>query len=301
MQQNRRINVLTETNMRRVFLQLICIAVVANVFAQKKMYVLQKDGTTDVFDVNDIVDISFMTTETKSFNVNGVSFNMIKVDAGKFSMGMIDGDTYGLSHQETPHEVTLTKDFYLAETECTQALWNAVMGTNPSRFKGDNKPVDKIEWHDAMAFIEKLNEITGEQFRLPTEAEWEYAAKGGNKSNGYLYAGSDSLGEVAWYAGNATFESNKPDHGTHPVGMKKPNELGLYDMSGNVWEWCADEFNFYTGEPQTDPLVDDGGRNPYVFKGGGWDFLDDYCRSSYHFLPGNRNYEVGFRLCMTKK
>jgi len=288
----------TLTNMKKIYSLLICLTLTANVVAQSKMYVLKKDGTTVTFDVNDIEEINFVDSNTKSFVVNGVSFNMIKVDAGTFTMGMIEGDKLGASHLETPHEVTLTKDFYLAETECTQALWTAVMGTNPSRFKGDNKPVDKIEWDDAKAFIEKLNEITGEQFRLPTEAEWEYAAKGGNKSKGYLYAGSDSLGEVAWYAGNAVFENNQPGHGTHPVGMKKPNELGLYDMTGNVWEWCEDQFAFYTDEPQTDPLIIDD-RCPSVFKGGGWDFLDDYCRSSYHYLPANRYYDVGFRLCLT--
>lgn len=285
--------------MRRVFLQLIGLAVAANSVAQSKMCVHQKDGSTVTFDVNNIVEINFTKSDSKSFVVNGVSFNMIKVDAGSFTMGAMEGDEYGVGFNETPHKVTLTKDFYLAETECTQELWNAVMESNPSRFKGDDKPVDHLEWEDAKAFIEKLNEITGEQFRLPTEAEWEFAARGGNKSKGYLYAGSDSLGDVAWYVHNTVLDYALPGYGTHPVATKQPNELGLYDMSGNVWEWCEDTFLFYTDEEQTDPIVTDG--YPYVFKGGGWDFMPYYCRNSHHNLPGNRNYDVGLRLCLTSE
>ncbi|MCQ2189107.1 MAG: formylglycine-generating enzyme family protein [Paludibacteraceae bacterium] len=285
--------------MRRVFLQLICLAVAANAVAQSKMYVRQKDGSTVSFDVNDIVEINFTDSdaETKTVIVNGVSFKMKKVEAGTFTMGAKEDDPYGEVFKEIPHQVTLTKDFYIAETECTQELWAAVMGNNPSRFKGEQYPVDGIEWDNAQAFISKINELTGEHFRLPTEAEWEYAAKGGNKSKGYLYAGADSLNDIAWYAGNAVFEYNKPGYGTHPVATKEPNELGLYDMSGSVWEWCEDSFSDYTAEDVTDPLAK-GGR-PYVFRGGGWDFNDYYCRVSHHMLPGNRYYDVGLRLCLT--
>ncbi len=300
--QNRQISLplhykLTQTNMRRVFLQLICLAVAVSAVAQSKIYVHQTDGTTVAFDISKITEINFNAPETRIFIVNGISFKMKKVDAGTFTMGMIDGDEYGESFNEIQHEVTLTKDFYLAETECTQELWTAVMGTNPSRFKDKMKPVDNIEWEDAKAFLDRLNEITGEQFRLPTEAEWEFAAKGGNKSNGYLYAGSDSLGDVAWNAKNAVFDTKDPAYGTHSVGMKQPNELGFYDMSGNVWEWCEDMFSKYTDSPQTDPLVSDG--FPHIFKGGGWDFMPYYCRSSHHSLPGNRYYDVGLRFCLT--
>lgn len=290
---------LTQTNMKKSFLHLIGLAAALNLAAQTKMYVQKTDGTVMAFDIDNVSEVYFTDSDAnvKTYEVNGVSFKMIKVEAGTFTMGMLDGDEYGISFNETQHEVTLTKDFYLAQTECTQELWTAVMGSNPSRFVGEQYPVDKLEWDDAKAFIAKLDSLTGEQFRLPTEAEWEYAAKGGNKSQGYLYAGSDSLNDVAWNIKNAVLGYNEPGYGTHPVGLKMPNELGFYDMSGNVWEWCEDMFAAYTDEAQTDPLSTEG--NTYVFKGGGWDFMPYYCRISYHNLPGNRYYDVGLRLCLT--
>ena len=283
--------------MKRIYSYLFCFTITFCSVAQNKLYIHQTDGTVTAFNINEINEIKFSSPEVREFEVNGVSFKMRKVDAGSFIMGMTDGDENGDSYTETQHNVTLTKDFYLAETECTQMLWIAVMGTNPSRYKSMEKPVENITWEDAKAFIEKLNDITSEQFRLPTEAEWEYAAKGGNKSHNFLYAGSDSLNLVAWNANNAVSDNTLPGYGTHSVGMKQPNELGLYDMSGNVWEWCEDFFDFYTDEPQTEPLVTEG--DNHIFKGGGWNFMPYYCRSSYHSLPGNIFYDIGLRLCLT--
>lgn len=286
--------------MKKSFLHLIGLAAALNLAAQTKMYVQKTDGTVVAFDVDDVSEVFFTDSDAnaKTYEVNGVSFKMIKVEAGTFTMGMLDGDALADSSREIQHEVTLTKDFYLAQTECTQELWTAIMGDNPSRYQGMTRPVENVEWEEAKTFIKKLNNLTGEQFRLPTEAEWEYAAKGGSKSHGYIYAGSNSIDDVAWYADNMP-DKDDPDFGTHPVGKKKPNELGLYDMCGNVWEWCEDHFTLYTNVPQTDPLMVDEPNYLHVFKGGEWDFMDYYCRSSYHDLPGNVFYEIGFRLCLT--
>ena len=194
--------------------------------------------------------------------VNGVSFNMIKVDGGTFTMG-------GTSEMGTPypdekptHQVTLSSSYYIGETEVTQALWKAVMGKNPSKFNGDNLPVEKVSWKDCQKFIEKLNSLTGKRFRLPTEAEWEFAARGGNKSNLTQYSGGGNIDDVAWYDGN----SGKK---THPVKKKKANELGIYDMSGNVWEWCQDWWGSYGSSAQTNPKGPDSG-SFRVLRGGSW-------------------------------
>lgn len=171
---------------------------------------------------------------------------MIKVNGGTFEMGAAKNQKVYAKEIESPvHKVSLS-DYYIAETEVTQDLWIAVMGDNPSFFKKDNHPVEQVSWDDCVAFIEKLNQITGEKFRLPTEAEWEYAARGGHKSNGYVYAGSNDLDEVAWTEHNS-------NGSTHKVKTKKPNELGLYDMNGNVWEWCFDWYEPYKDKETANP------------------------------------------------
>ena len=182
-------------------------------------------------------------THDVDFSVNGVHFKMIYVKGGTFTMG--DGSMKE-PNLNPKHSVTLS-DFHIGETQVTQALWKAVMGNNPSHFKGDSLPVENVSWNDCLVFMEKLKEKTGKSFWLPTEAQWEYAARGGNKSKGYKYSGSDNEDEVAWYVDNSGEK-------THPVKTKKANELGLYDMSGNVQEWCADAYlNGYYSEAQTDP------------------------------------------------
>lgn len=239
------------------------------------------------------------TTASNHFTqtVNGVSFKMIYVEGSSFDMGRNDGN----STEKPVHRVKI-KNFYMGETEVTQALWNAVMGNNPSHFKGDNLPVESISWNDAQVFIAKLNRLTGRTFRLPTEAEWEYAARGGNKSKGYTYSGSDNIDAVAWYGGNA-FE-------THHTGRKQANELGLFDMSGNVFEWCQDRpgGGDYTGAPIDGSawIIGDEESNPFhVMRGGAYMFPNETCRTTFRFGSddGDMLFEkfktfIGFRLVL---
>ena len=221
--------------------------------------------------------------------VNGVTFNMIKVDGGTFTMGA----TSEHKDEKSTHQVTLSS-YYIGETEVTQALWTAVMGNNPSEFNGDNLPVENVSWEDCQTFIGKLNGLTGKRFRLPTEAEWEYAARGGNRSNHTQYSGGSRIDDVAWYGGNS---GNK----THSVKTKKPNELGLYDMSGNVWEWCQDWKGSYSSNAQTNPTGPGSGYHR-GYRGGGLNFSERYCRSSYRdcFTPADGSSYLGLRLVLSE-
>ena len=177
---------------------------------------------------------SCTTLSDREFEVNGVKFKMIAVEGGSFMMGATPGQGNDARENEKPaHKVTVD-DFFIGETEVTQQLWFAVMGNNPSHFKSRGDfPVENVSWNDVQWFIKELNEITEQHFRLPYESEWEYAARGGKKSTDKKYSGSDDVDEVAWYKDNA-------GKTTHAVASKKPNELGIYDMSGNVYEWCSD-------------------------------------------------------------
>jgi formylglycine-generating enzyme required for sulfatase activity len=225
-----------------------------------------------------------------TLKVNGVEFKMVWVEGGTFTMGCTPEQGGDCRDYEKPaHSVTVSS-YYMGETEVTQALWRAVMGNNPSYFKGDNLPVELVSWEDAQEFIEKLNRLTGRTFRLPTEAEWEYAARGGSKSRGYKYSGSNSIDAVAWYYGNSGEK-------THPVKGKQANELGLYDMSGNVYEWCSDWFGSYGTSSQRDP--DGPGTGSYrVFRGGCWLCNAQNCRVSYQICdtPSSSGSLLGFRL-----
>ena len=176
----------------------------------------------------------------------------------------------------------------------TQALWQAVMGNKTSNFKGDNLPVENVSWKDCQKFLSKLNNTTGKSFRLPTEAEWEYAARGGKKSRGYQYNGSNNLSDVAWYDDN----SGKK---THAVGTKQPNELGIYDMSGNVWEWCQDRYGKYSSSSQVNPTGANSGSDR-VLRGGSWYNTARLCRSSCRFssAPDDRNGRLGLRLILSE-
>ena len=227
------------------------------------------------------------------FTVNGVSFDMVRVEGGTFRMGATSEQGSDVWDNEKPvHSVTLS-GYYIGKTEVTQALWKAVMGSNPSKFIGDNLPVEMVSWDDCQEFIRELNALTGQNFRLPTEAEWEFACRGGNNSRGYKYSGSNNLGSVAWYDGNS---GNK----THPVGTKAPNELGIYDMSGNVWEWCADWYGDYSSGAQTNPTGPYGGSNR-VYRGGSWNYDVGRCRSSNRdfYYPWIRDIILGLRLALS--
>ena len=224
-------------------------------------------------------------------NVDGVTYDMMMVKAGTFTMGATSEMKDPYSNEKPTHQVTLTNDYYIGKTEVTQALWKAVMGNNPSDFKGDNLPVECVCWDDCRKFISKLNSLTGRNFRLPTEAEWEFAARGGNNSNHYQYSGSNELGDVAWYEGNSGDK-------THVVATKQPNELGLYDMSGNVWEWCSDWFGNYSSS-QTNPTGPNSG-SFRVYRGGGWNNNASCFRSSFRdsLIPDYGFNGLGLRLVL---
>ena len=239
-------------------------------------------------------------TEVITIPGTDVSFTMVAVEGGTFTMGASDDDTEAYDREKPAHEVTLSS-FSIGQTEVTQELWQAVMGSNPSYFSGDlSRPVEKVSWNDCQTFITTLNELTGKQFRLPTEAEWEYAARGGNQSQGYKYAGSNTLDDVAWYIVNAyDVGSSSPDYGTHAVATKVPNELGLYDMSGNVYEWCQDWYGDYSSDAQTNPTGPTSG-SYRVHRGGGWNNLARYCRVSHRsgYFPSGTGYDLGLRLAL---
>ena len=210
----------------------------------------------------------------QTITVGDVSFDMVKVDAGSFEMG-------GHDYENPTHSVTITLDFYIGATEVTQALWKEVMGYyTPSNKIGDTYPAENISWDDCQKFIKELNRRTGKNFRLPTEAEWEFAARGGNKSKGFIYSGSSDIEKVAWYKENNTIIPLHSNHNhSHPVASKEPNELGLYDMSGNVSEWCSDWYwdEFYRNSSSQDPeCTIRYGDHSRVFRGGG--YLDWNCR-----------------------
>ncbi len=232
--------------------------------------------------------------------VKGVSFKMVRVQGGTFTMGATAEQGSDAFNDEKPaHKVTLS-NYYIGETEVTQELWAAVMGSNPSEFKGKRHPVERVSWDDCQEFIRKLNQLTGKTFRLPTEAEWEFAARGGTKSRHYKYAGGNTLGSVAWYWENAGYKGkSSPDYGTHPVARKAANELGLYDMSGNVNEWCQDWDGDYSSSAQTNPKGPSTASSR-VDRGGSWGGNSGYCRVSYrnYGSPGYRIFTLGLRLAL---
>ena len=297
------------------------INVILDVSSQPVYGDVNGNGKVDVDDLNEVINVILGKQHggsygTKTFTVNGVGFNMIAVEGGTFMMGSaVEPDSGDYDWDFPAHRVTLS-GYSIGETEVTQELWVAVMGSNPSYYNayGDSisgsyhssyyyginlqRPVEHVTWTECQTFIAKLNALTGETFRLPTEAEWEYAARGGNKSKGYKYAGSNTIGDVAWYYGNRpTTNSSDSNYGTQMVATKAPNELGLYDMSGNVWEWCQDWYGSYSSEAQTNPTGPTSGSGR-VDRGGSWGNGADYCRVSFrhYFTPGYHLSHLGLRL-----
>ena len=235
-------------------------------------------------------------SSNKIFTVKGVTFTMVAVKGGTFMMGATKEQKINAYSEEKPvHQVTLSS-YYIGQTEVTQALWEAVMGKNPSYYKRNKKPVEQVSWNDCQDFVIKLNQLTGKRFRLPTEAEWEYACRGGKKSRGYKYSGSNTIDDVAWYFSNSSY-----GYGTHPVATKSPNELGIYDMAGNVFEWCQDWKGSYSSAAQTSPTGASSGSFRVNRGGCCWSFYKR-CRSSYRSSdsPDYRNHFLGLRLALSE-
>ena len=298
----------------------VLFGLAATSVAAQGVVVYKSDGTNLYLKDSELESIEFYeadeepnpdpqpTDPVKTFTVTGngktVTFNMMLVEAGTFLMGSTSGD----SNEQPVHQVMLTRNYYMGETEVTQALWYAVMGLTPTAEEesqwtsttglGDNYPAYDVNWDDCQEFITKLNQMTGATFRLPTEAEWEFAVKGGNKSQGYTYAGGNTLNDVAWNRDNSqSLGRNHPDYGTHAVATKAPNELGLYDMSGNVWELCQDWYGSYSSSAQTDPTGPTSG-SLRVLRGGSWDSDAANCRVADRgwTYATYRSGNLGFRL-----
>ncbi len=295
--------------MKRIFTILACLLCVLVVNAQdiivrkpsKKQPTTQtstaaKKQTTTTKPAKKTSAPTSSTNSNRQRILQELADNMAYVQGSTFTMGATSEQGSDAEDDEKPaHSVTLSS-YYIGKTEVTQELWQAVMGNNPSRFKGNRKPVECVSWDDCQTFISKLNSLTGKKFRLPTEAEWEFAARGGIKSQGYKYSGSNTLGDVAWY------EENSGDT-THDVGTKSPNELGLYDMNGNVWEWCSDWYGdkYYSSSPSNHPTGPSSGAYR-VLRGGSWYSIANLCRSSDRggSTPVDRGDNMGLRLCLSE-
>ena len=253
-------------------------------------------------------------SRNQTITVKGVSFEMVYVEGGTFDMGATSEQGSDAWDNEYPvHSVTLS-DYYIGKCEVTQDLWEAVMGYNPSKFKGAQNPVDYVSWDDCQEFVSRLNSLTGRTFRLPTEAEWEYAARGGNKSLHYKYSGSDNIDDVAWYwknSGDSYLQGTDSDWDlyiiginnnncrTHAVGTKTANELGIYDMSGNMYEHCSDWYGDYSAGAQTNPQGPSSGSDR-VLRGGSWNSSARHGRASHRIDigPYDSYRNVGLRLVL---
>lgn len=243
---------------------------------------------------NPVRSTTTTTTTTTSMPTvvrNLLNNDMVFVAGGTFTMGATDDQgSSGIDSDERPtHRVTLSS-YYICKYEVTQELYRAVMGSNPSHFSGSRKPVEMVSYYDCLEFCRKLSQMTGKKFRLPTEAEWEFAARGGNKSRHYMYSGADQMGPVAWWYDNSNGT-------THDVGTKRANELGLYDMSGNVYEWCADWHGTYPSYSVTDPTGPTSG-SKRIQRGSCYNgqYLRTADRASY--APDTKDQYTGFRVVM---
>lgn len=257
---------------------------------------VNEDDAVNAGDVTAVYNIILGNVpEVMKFTVNGVSFKMVKVAGGTFMMGAGDEDTEAYDEERPAHQVTLS-DYWIGETEVTEGLWIAVMNEIPVFSIDDNYPVRRYDNAACAAFANALSQITGKNFTLPTEAQWEFAARGGNHSHGYRYAGSNNIDEVGWYAGNS---GGTTVYNVHEVATKAPNELGLYDMCGNLAEWVSDDTYYYTAEPQVNPTHPqaDGSHNN-VARDGCW--IDDArdCRVTMRSLTSGSSVWIGFRLAI---
>ena len=247
-------------------------------------------------DISPTIGKANYTPNVKTFYANGVSFEMVEVRGGTFRMGATSeqgSDAY--SNEKPVHSVTLNS-YYIGKTEVTHALWRAVMGSDPNYWIDDDLPKYNVSWDDCQEFIRKLNSLTGQHFRLPTEAEWEFACRGGNNSRGYKYSGSNYIDNVAWYDGNSGDKA-------HPVATKSPNELGIYDMSGNLWEWCSDWYGDYSSGAQANPKGPYDGsyrvvRGGSMFRFGGARSCRSSSRGRFGVSRFNWDNDLGLRLAL---
>ena len=285
-------------------LAMLLVAFAGNAQSSKDLD-LNDDGAVDLSDVSFLINyILNPPLVNQTFTVNDVNFDMIAVEGGTFTMGATEEQGSDVDSDESPtHQVTLSS-YMIGKTEVTQELWEAVLGKSVSQIaselgyrtygEGANYPMYYVSWEDCQEFITKLNALTGKNFRLPTEAEWEFAARGGSNSQGYKYSGSNTIEDVAWYSPNSS-------NTNHPVATKAPNELGIYDMSGNVWEWCNDWYSssYYTSESQINP-TGPGSGSARVYRGGSHYNSARYCRVSNRDIgsPTRRCGNCGLRLAL---
>lgn len=241
--------------------------------------------------------------ETFTETALGLNMEMVYVEGGEFEMGATEEQGDDADDREKPVRNIKLDGFHIGKYEVTQAQWKAVMGTNPSYFKGENRPVESVGWKEAQEFCKRLSKRTGKKYSLPTEAQWEYAARGGVHKTKTKYAGSNDIDEVAWYRENShNLGLEHPDYGTHSVGEKKSNELGIYDMNGNIWEWCSDWYGSYDENDTENPLGPAKG-TLRVMRGGRWFSNAVNCRVSYrnYDLPNHHRDDLGFRVvCISK-
>jgi formylglycine-generating enzyme required for sulfatase activity len=268
------------------------IKVSANSYTTASETALVKTGEISNKSIKLLKPVSPTTSTLTSTSSSSDGMDLVFVKGGTFTMGCTREQSNCSNDEKPTHQVTVS-DFSIGKYEVTQKQWTAIMGTNPSYFKGDNLPVEQVSWNDVQEFIQKLNQKTGKRYRLPTEAEWEYAARGGSTAGGQKYSGSNNIDEVAWYGSNSVSK-------THPVGQKKANGLGIYDMTGNVWEWCSDWYGNYGSGSQTNPQGALSGTPGRVFRGGGWGNDHQYCRVSLRHggSPDYGGYGMGFRLVL---
>ena len=221
----------------------------------------------------------------------GVTLKLVRIPPGRFLMGSPQGERDRATDEGPQREITLSRGFYMGLHEVTQEQYQRVMGSNPSTFPGAQNPVEKVTWNKAVEFCRKASQSTGKTVRLPTEAEWEYACRAGSRTKFSCGDDDGNLGNYAWYTGNS---GNK----THPVGQKRPNNWGLYDMHGNVREWCADWYkDSYANPGYTDPRGPASGQDR-VWRGGGWDNRAQGCRSAFRgsYIPDDPLNNIGFRV-----
>jgi sulfatase modifying factor 1 len=276
--------------MKRIILPAIALFFAISLFGQQKTITAVPDSSKTTKHTT----VSKPSGNTPAEIIKAIEAKMIFVPGDTFMMGCTNEKDTSCYPMEKPAHPVILNSFYIGKFHVTQKEWIAVMGSNPCYRYCADCPVENVSWYETQIFINKLNQLTGIYYRLPTEAEWEYAAKGGNKSRGYKYAGDNNINAVGWYESNSSKQ-------THPVGNKMPNELGLYDMTGNVWQWCSDWFdeNYYKNSPEYDPQGPRYGGDKYrVCRGGSWWYKPVDCRVSNRdrYPPDARDDDVGFRL-----